>query len=98
MKKKIKTMEKYDQNYKISKPHGNCATMNKGTIFECRRGSFFLKEGIVNFYSHKTHTSFEFIYKGRIYYRVLHNIKKLFSDKSLIIQAGKFGREIIKTV
>lgn len=89
-------MKKDDSDYSVGKAWGNCNWISKGTKYEYREGTFTFTEGVVSFYDEPNLTTFSFIYNGRIYGRSISDKKnKQFTDKSLIIQAGKFGREIV---
>lgn len=90
-------MKKIDSDYAIGKPYGNCDVIKKGTEYEHRKGKYVFKEGVVTFYDEPRITTFEFVFKGRYFGRTIIDKKKQFTDKSLIIQAGKFGREVVES-
>lgn len=90
-------MKKHDSNFAIGKPYGSCEVIKKGTIYEHRKGKYIFKEGIVTFYDEPRISIFEFVYNGRIFGRTISAKEKQFTDKGLIIQAGKFGREVIES-
>lgn len=88
-------MKKYKTNTAVGKPYGNVDVVNRGTELEYIKGSYNFNYGTVTFYAEPKFATFSFIFNGRIHGLSLSEIKKPFTQKQLIIQAGKFGREIV---
>lgn len=88
-------MKRYQTNSGVGKPYGECHIVNRGTNNEYKQGAYTFKHGIVTFYSEPTFATFSFVVDGRIHGLILSDIKKPLTERQLIVQAGKFGREII---
>lgn len=88
-------MKRYQTNSGVGKPYGRCQIVNRGTASEWKEGSYTFKHGVVTFYSEPTFATFSFVLDGRIHALSLSDIKKPLTERQLIVQAGKFGREII---
>lgn len=88
-------MKRYQTNSAIGKPYGHCHIVNRGTENEYKRGAYTFKHGVVTFYSEPKFATFTFILNGRIHGLNFSEIKKPLTERQLIIQAGKFGREIV---
>lgn len=88
-------MKKHQTNIAIGKPYGNAYVVNRGTELEYIKGSYNFDHGTVTFYAEPKFATFSFIFNGRIHDLSLSEIKKPLTQKQLIVQAGKFGRDIV---
>lgn len=88
-------MKRYKTNSGIGKPYGNCHIVNRNTENEYKQGAYTFRYGVVTFYSEPTFATFSFVLDGRIHGLSLSDIKKPLTERQLIVQAGKFGREIV---
>lgn len=91
-------MKTYDSNYALGKPFGCMTTVNKNTPYEYEQGHYNFKHGTVRIYQESGYVALYFVYKGRYYSRTMTEINKPLSSRSLMIYAGKFAREIVKSV
>ena len=89
-------MKKHQTNNALGKPYGGCTIVNRGTATEYKVGAYTFKSGVVTFYSEPTFASFSFVFNGRIHGLNISGIKKPLTERQLIVQAGKFGREIVE--
>ena len=89
-------MKKHKTNSGVGKPYGQCHIVNRDTDREYRRGAYTFRYGVVTFYSEPTFATFSFVFNSRIHGLNLSNIKKPLTERQLIVQAGKFGREIVE--
>ncbi len=89
-------MKKYRRVDAIGKPYGHCHKVNKGSDHEYLQGAYTFKHGIVTFYSEPRFATFSFVYKGRMHSLNISEIKYPFTERQLIIRAGKFGREVVE--
>lgn len=97
LKHKNKTiMKTYDSNYAISGSFGSIHTIGRGTEFEYKVGNYNFKHGIVRIYYEPEYLVLNFSYNGRLYTRIFRDIKKTLSNRSIMVYAGKFGREIVE--
>lgn len=88
-------MKKYQTNTAVGKPYGNADVVNRGTELEYIKGYYNFDSGTVTFYAEPKFATFSFVYNGRIHGFSLSEIKKPLTKKQLIVQAGKFGRDIV---
>lgn len=89
-------MKSYYRNTNVGRPYGNVTVFNRGTQLEYKKGKYIFREGVVTFYAENRYAVFEFVYGGIIHSLTLSEFKKPFTDRQLIIRAGKFGRATIK--
>ena len=87
-------MKSFYRSSKVGKPYGNISVFNRGTQLEYKKGKYIFREGVVTFYAENKYAAFEFVYGGIIHSLTLSEFKKPFTDRQLIIRAGKFGRTI----
>lgn len=87
-------MKSYYRNTNVGRPYGNVTVFNRGTQLEYKKGKYIFREGVVTFYAENKYAAFEFVYGGIIHSLTLSEFKKPFTDRQLIIRAGKFGRTI----
>ncbi len=88
-------MKRYQTNTGVGKPYGHCRIVNKGTEHEYREGTYTFNYGVVTFYCEPRFATFSFVLNGRIHGLSLSEIKKPLTDRQLIVQAGKFGRDVV---
>lgn len=89
-----KSMQKYQNDSAVGKPYGNVFTVNRGTEYEYRQGVYNFFEGTVQIYSESEFASFKFVFKGRLHFLSLSDLKEPLTDRQLIVRAGKFGRDV----
>lgn len=88
-------MKIYETNYAVGKPYGSIETVNRNTALEYKRGTYTFVDGIVTLYAEPDYVNYTFVYKGRNYYLSLSELKKEFTDRQIMIRAGKFARQIV---
>lgn len=88
-------MKRYQKNSGIGKPYGHCHVVNRNTANEYKEGAYTFRHGIVTFYSEPTFVTFSFVFGCRMHWLSLSDIKKPLTERQLIVQAGKFGREVV---
>lgn len=91
-------MKTYDSNYALAQPYGYITIVNMGFQHEYKIGHYTFRHGTVRIYYEPKVVILDFVYNSRRYSRHIREIKKQLSDRSLMIYAGKFGREIVKSL
>lgn len=89
-------MKTYQTSTKIGRPYGQIYEVNKGTEYEYKKGLYHCNNGIVSIYSEPTFASFSFIVNGKMHFLSISDLKTPFTDRQLLIRAGKFAKKILK--
>lgn len=88
-------MQTHYSKLSAKKPYAAIIIRNEDTYYEYRDGFYNFFHGTVDIYSEKKITSFRFVYKGVLYMKTISDNKDRFTDRQLVLQARKFGLEVI---
>ena len=86
----------YNEDFKICRPYATVHYRNAGTSLAYREGHYYSEFGIVRIYAEDLLVKLDFCYGGREYYRTIQD--RYYTDRGLATIAGRFQREIIKTI